>query len=90
MRSQADVELTRAFDRLSARLDLTDQRLAHIETLLETRLNMLERSQQDQETRLRAASDSVVRLSTLSSLAQAAQAAFTVALSAAAAWLGQR
>ena len=42
------------------------------------------------EARLRAAADSLVRLTTTASLVQVAQAAFALVLSAIAAWLGSR
>jgi hypothetical protein len=81
--AERDVSLLRAFDRLEARL-------ARQEALLELRLEVLERSQADQETRLRALGESVVRLTTSASLAQIAQAALALILSAIAAYLGSR
>ncbi len=58
--------------------------------LSELRLGALEGSQADQEARLRAAADALVRLSTTASLVQVAQAVFALVLSAIAAWLGRR
>ncbi len=83
-------QLSHSLDLLKGRMDLLDARLAHQEELFELRLSALERSQADQETRLRNAADAVTRLSTSTSLAQAAQAGFALILAALAAWLGRR
>ncbi len=83
-------QLNHAVDLLKARIDLLEARQAQQEQLGGLRLGALERSQEDQETRLRAVADSVTRLTTSTSLAQAAQAGFAIILSALAAWLGRR
>lgn len=82
--------MLRSLDRLSARLDGMDERLAHLDELLGLRLAALERTGADQEARLRRTSEEVVRLAAVTSLAQAGQAAFSLALTAVAAWLGRR
>ncbi len=81
--SERDVALLRALDRLEARL-------ARQEDLLGLRLEALERSQADQEARLRMLAEAVVRLTTTTNLAQVGQAAFALILSAIAAYLGSR
>jgi uncharacterized coiled-coil protein SlyX len=83
-------QLNHAVDLLKARIDLLEARLAHQEQVGGLRLAALERSQDDQETRLRSVGDSVARLTTTTSLAQAGQAAFAMILAAIAAWLGRR
>lgn len=81
---------TRQLDTLDTRLDEFNRRLERWESLAALRLDGLERAQADQETRLRSASEAVTRLSTVTSLAQAGQAAFAVLLSAVAAYLARR
>ncbi len=81
--SERDVALLRALDRLEARLERQEK-------LLGLRLEALERSQADQEARLRTLAEAVVRLSTSTSTAQVVQAAFALVLSAIAAYLGSR
>ena len=83
-------QIRHTLDLLAARLDAIDARLTHLEEINHLRLAAVERAQQDHETRLRAAADSVIRLNTLTGLAQAGQAAFALLLSALAAWLGSR
>ncbi len=75
---------------LEGRIQALEARSAQQEEIARLRLGALERSQEDQEARLRALADSVARLTTTASLAQLAQAAFAVILSAIAAYLGRR
>ena len=82
-------QLRHTLDLLNGQYKSLEARLSHQAELSEMRLSSLERSQADQEARLRAVADSVVRLTTSTSLAQVAQAAFAVILSAIAAWLGR-
>lgn len=83
-------QLHHALDLLNARIDALEARMSHYEELTRLRLAALEASQADQETRIRIMADSVVRLTTSLSLAQVAQAAFALILSAIAAYLGGR
>ena len=83
-------QFSHTVDLLNARIAALDARLKHHQELAGLRLEMLERSQVDQEERLRQAADALVRLTTSASLAQVAQAAFALVLSALAAWLGSR
>ncbi len=83
-------QLEHTMDRVNGRMDMLEARLAHQEEVANLRLNALEHSQADQEARLRSVADAVVRLTTSSSLAQIAQAAFALILSAIAAYLGRR
>jgi uncharacterized coiled-coil protein SlyX len=80
----------RTLDLLNGRIDALQAQISHQEEIKNLRLSTLEHSQADQEARLRAVADSVVRLTTSASLAQIFQAAFALALSALAAWLGSR
>ncbi len=81
--SERDQALLRALDRLEAQL-------VRQEDLFGLRLEALERSQADQEARLRSLAEAVVRLTTSASTAQVVQAAFALILSAIAAYLGRR
>lgn len=83
-------QFSHTLDLLNARVAALEARLAHHKELTNLRLAALEASQADQEARLRAAADSLVRLSTTASLVQVAQAVFALVLSAIAAWLGRR
>jgi uncharacterized coiled-coil protein SlyX len=83
-------QLNHTLDLINARIDALEARLAHQEELAALRLGTLERAHADQETRLRALGEAVTRLTTSTSLAQLAQAAFAVILSAIAAYLGRR
>lgn len=83
-------QLSHTIDLLRARMDRLETRLEHQEQLAALRIDALERSQADQEARLRAVTDSVVRLTTSNNLAQVGQAAFALVLSAIAAYLGRR
>lgn len=83
-------QLYHALDLLNGRTQMLEARLSHLEDRQNLRLSALEQSQADQEARLRGAVDAVVRLNTSSSLAQAAQAAFSLLLAALAAWLGSQ
>ena len=83
-------QMGRTLDLLRCRQEALEARLKHETELHGLRLGALEQSQADQEARLRAVTDAVVRLTTTTSLAQAAQAAFAVILAAIAAYLGSR
>lgn len=83
-------ELNHTLDLLNGRIDVLEARMAHADALADLRLGSLERSNSDQEARLRAMADQVVKLTTSTSLAQVMQAAFAVVLSAIAAYLGRR
>lgn len=83
-------QLSHTVDLLNARIAAIEAVQAHADELIRLRLSALERSQEDQEVRLRAVADSVVRLTTSTSLAQVGQAAFALLLSALAAYLGRR
>ncbi len=83
-------QLYHTLDLVHARIEMLEARLAHQEEVAGLRLDALERSQNDQEERLRAVAESVARLTTSASLAQIAQAAFALILSAIAAYLGRR
>jgi hypothetical protein len=61
--------LQRAMDIISARLDRIEAEAAHRAELDELRLAALERSRDDQETRLRAVSDGVTQFKVWSGLA---------------------
>ena len=83
-------KLSHTLDLVNGRIEMLEARLAHQEEVASLRLGALEHSQADQEARLRAVADAVVRLTTSASLAQIAQAAFALILSAIAAYLGRR
>lgn len=83
-------QIRRALDLLNARLEAIECQQQHAEALVDLRLGTLENSQSDQEARLRALADTVTRLNTAAGLAQVAQAAFALVLSAIAAYLGRR
>ena len=83
-------QISHTLDLFNGQLNALEARLSHAEEVANLRLSSLERSQSDQEARLRAAADSLVRLTTSASLAQVLQAAFALVLSAIAAWLGSR
>lgn len=83
-------QLSHTVDLLNGRIAALESALAHADELARMRLAALERSQDDQETRLRAVADGVARLTTSTSLAQIGQAAFALILSAIAAYLGKR
>lgn len=79
-----------ALDLLNGRMDTFETRFSHELEMNNARLNTLEQRQADHEARLRALTESVVKLTTSAGLIQAAQAAFALILSAAAAYLGSR
>ena len=79
-----------ALDLLNGRMDTFETRFSHELEMHNARLNNLEQRQTDHEARLRALTESVVKLTTSAGLVQAAQAAFALILSAVAAWLGSR
>jgi uncharacterized coiled-coil protein SlyX len=83
-------QLSHTLDRVNGRIDMLEARLAHQEEVAGLRLSALEHDRDDQEARLRAAAEAVARLTTTASLAQIAQAAFALILSAIAAYLGRR
>jgi len=83
-------QLARAVDLMNSRFDALEGMIAHQGALAEMRLKALEAAQSGQEARLRKTEESVVRLTTLTNLAQAGQAAFALILSALAAYLGSR
>jgi uncharacterized coiled-coil protein SlyX len=83
-------QLSHSRDLVNGRIEMLEARLAHQEEVAGLRLDALEHSQADQEARLRSVADAVVRLTTSASLAQIAQAAFALVLSAIAAYLGRR
>ena len=83
-------QLHRTLDLVNGRIEMLETRLAHQEEVAGLRLSALEHSHDDQEARLRAVVESVARLTTSASLAQIAQAAFALILSAIAAYLGRR
>ncbi len=83
-------QVSHTLDLLNGQIAALEARLSHAEEVSDLRLSSLERSQSDQEARLRAAADSLVRLTTSASLAQALQAAFALVLPPVAARLGSR
>ena len=82
--------LRHTLDLLNGRFSILETRLSHDLEMANVRLGSLEQRQSDHEARLRALTESVVKLTTSAGLAQAAQAAFALILSALAAWLGRR
>jgi nitrogen fixation/metabolism regulation signal transduction histidine kinase len=82
--------LRRAVDLLDARFARLDNDQLHRASLLEQRLESLERSQADQEARLRAVAEGVIRLNTQGSLAAIGQSMLSLILAALAAWVGAR
>jgi len=83
-------QLRHTIDLLNGRIAALEMRIGHEDEVANLRLAALEASQADQEARLRTLADGVVRLTTSTGLAQVAQAAFAVVLSAIAAYLGRR
>lgn len=83
-------QLSHAMDLLQNRVTEQEKALAHHEALYRQRIEALERSQTDQEIRLRQVTDGMVRLNTTTGLAQVAQAGLSILLAALAAWLGGR
>lgn len=83
-------QLRHTLDILNGQIESLQARLVHQGEVTHLRLSSLEQSQADQEARLRAVADSVVRLTTSTSLAQVGQAAFALLLTGVAAWLGGR
>lgn len=78
-------------------LDLIDNRMARLEKeqahrveLLQLRLDALERSQADQEARLRTVAEGVIRLNTQGSLAAVGQSILSLILAAIAAYIGAK
>ena len=83
-------QLSHTLDLLRAQIETLEARIQHDEEITGLRLAAIERGQADQEARLRLVTDSVVRLTTATNLAQIGQAAFALILSALAAYLGRR
>lgn len=83
-------QVSHTLDLLNGRIAALETRMTHQRELADLRLSALEASQADQEARLRAAADALVRLTTTAGLVQVAQAAFALLLSALAAYLGRR
>ncbi|MEN6409619.1 MAG: hypothetical protein ABFD44_07910 [Anaerolineaceae bacterium] len=83
-------QLSHAIDLLRNQVSEQEKALAHHEALYRQRIEALERSQEDQEIRLRQVTDGIVRLNTSTGLAQVAQAGLSVLLAALAAWMGAR
>jgi hypothetical protein len=82
--------LRSALDLLNGRIDTFETRFSHEMEMINARLNNLEQRQADHEARIRLLTENVVKLTTSAGLIQAAQAAYTLILSAVAAWLGSR
>ena len=83
-------KLQRMLDLLDARLNRLQTNQLHREELLAQRIQQLEQSQTDQETRLRVLSDAIIRLNTQSSLAAVGQSMLSLILAAIAAYIGAR
>ena len=82
--------LRHTLDLLNGRFSTLETRFSHELEMINARLGSLEQRQSDHEARLRALTETVVKLTTSAGLAQAAQAAFALILSALAAWLGSQ
>jgi uncharacterized coiled-coil protein SlyX len=82
--------LRHTLDLLNGRIDTLEARVTHEFEVTGLRLSSLEQRQTDHEERLRSLNETVVRLTTSAGLAQAAQVAFALILSAIAAWLGSQ
>jgi uncharacterized protein YceH (UPF0502 family) len=82
--------LRRAVDLLDSRYTRLENDQAHRSQLLLQRIEALEKSQADQEARLRTVADGVIRLNTQGSLAAVGQSMLSLILAAIAAWIGAR
>lgn len=82
--------LRRAVDLLDSRYSRLESEQAHRSQLITQRLEALEKSQADQEARLRTVADGVIRLNTQGSLAAVGQSMLSLILAAIAAWIGAR
>lgn len=82
--------LRRAVDLLDARHARLESEQLHQVRLMLQRVEALEKSQADQEARLRAVADGVIRLNTQGSLAAVGQSMLSLVLAAVAAWIGAR
>lgn len=82
--------LRRAVDLLDSRYTRLENDQSHRAQLLAQRIEALEKSQADQEARLRAVADGVIRLNTQGSLAAVGQSMLSLILAAVAAWIGAR
>jgi hypothetical protein len=82
--------LRRAVDLLDSRYSRLESDQTHRSQLILQRLETLEKSQADQEARLRTVADGVIRLNTQGSLAAVGQSMLSLILAAIAAWIGAR
>ena len=82
--------LRRAVDLLDSRYTRLENDQAHRSQLMLQRIEALEKSQADQESRLRTVADGVIRLNTQGSLAAVGQSMLSLILAAIAAWIGAR
>jgi nitrogen fixation/metabolism regulation signal transduction histidine kinase len=82
--------LRRAVDLLDSRYTRLENDQSHRSQLLLQRIEALEKSQADQEARLRTVADGVIRLNTQGSLAAVGQSMLSLILAAIAAWIGAR
>jgi uncharacterized protein YceH (UPF0502 family) len=82
--------LRRAVDLLDSRYTRLENDQSHRSQLLLQRIEALEKSQADQEARLRTVADRVIRLNTQGSLAAVGQSMLSLILAAIAAWIGAR
>ncbi len=82
--------LRRAVDLLDSRYSRLESDQTHRSQLIAQRLEALEKSQADQEARLRTVADGVIRLNTQGSLAAVGQSMLSLILAAIAAWIGAR
>jgi hypothetical protein len=82
--------LRRAVDLLDSRYSRLESDQTHRSQLIAQRLETLEKSQADQEARLRTVADGVIRLNTQGSLAAVGQSMLSLILAAIAAWIGAR
>lgn len=77
-----------AVDLISSRISSLQADQNHRQELLDQRMRVLEQSQTDQEARLRAVTEGVIRLNTQGSLAAVGQSILSLILAAIAAWIG--
>ncbi len=83
-------KLQRTLDLLDSRLNRLLSSQQHQIDLLSKRIESLEQSQTDQETRLRAVTETLIRLNTQGSLAAIGQSMLSLILAAIAAYIGAR
>lgn len=82
--------LRRAVDLLDSRYSRLESEQEHRSQLMLQRIEALEKSELDQEARLRTVADGVIRLNTQGSLAAIGQSMLSLILAAIAAWIGAR